>query len=558
MNQLVPTSSSHRLDQLAPGARRIGGARRRGLLAALAALLACAALLVLAPLAAAAGSGSIAGTASEAGKPTEGIQVYVYSATDEEFVGFAVTGASGEYTVSGLAEGSYKVGFYPSSEGEYAPQYYNEKHSLAEATPVVVEEAKVHSGISANLHVGGMLTGTVSGNGAPAEGVEVYVSNQTFFGFAATEAGGKYTVKGLPTGSYRVEFYPFGGANLVPQYFEHGLSPAEATLVFVEEEKAPTVLDENLPVGGQITGTVTNSVTHKPAANVFVEAVNARGFEFFGGFGETNANGEYTVIGLGTGTYNLEFSGEGTQYIMQSDNGIGVTQGSTTSGVNVSLVPQSPNNTSSPVASGTAAVGQTLSCANGSWSGISTISYAYKWLREGSAIESATSSSYTVQPADQGHGLSCEVTASNSVGHSSATSNTLNVPAPPPPPPPTPSVALPSTKVIVSGNVARVPISCAAAAPCSGTIELLQRKVVKHRKRHRTVTRIVTTVLGHASFALAAGHSGLFVVHLSKLGKHALDATRHHRLSILLEVSVHGGATAKTTALLMQAPVRRK
>jgi hypothetical protein len=42
------------------------------------------------------------------------------------------------------------------------------------------------------------------------------------------------------------------------------------------------------------------------------------------------------------------------------------------------------------------------------------------------------------------------------------------------------------------------------------------------------------------------------------VGKHKLDATKHHRLSILLVVSVHGGKTVKTTALLMQAAVKRK
>lgn len=95
-----------------------------------------------------------------------------------------------------------------------------------------------------------------------------------------------------------------------------------------------------------------------------------------------------------------------------------------------------PSNTGSPVASGTPSVGQTLSCANGSWTGIPTPTYAYRWLRDGSAIAGASGSTYVVQSADQGHGLACEVTATNSAGHATATSNTLTVP-----PPPTPTVA---------------------------------------------------------------------------------------------------------------------
>jgi hypothetical protein len=66
-------------------------------------------------------------------------------------------------------------------------------------------------------------------------------------------------------------------------------------------------------------------------------------------------------------------------------------------------------------------VGDELSCANGTWSG--SPSFAYRWLRDGSEIGGATSSTYTVMPADEGKGLQCEVTASNSVGTTRAVSN---------------------------------------------------------------------------------------------------------------------------------------
>jgi hypothetical protein len=87
-----------------------------------------------------------------------------------------------------------------------------------------------------------------------------------------------------------------------------------------------------------------------------------------------------------------------------------------------------PINTSAPVASGTPALGQTLSCSNGSWSGYPPPTFNYEWLRDGTPIGGASTSAYVVQAADQGHGLSCQVTASNSAGSESATSNTLQVP----------------------------------------------------------------------------------------------------------------------------------
>ena len=87
-----------------------------------------------------------------------------------------------------------------------------------------------------------------------------------------------------------------------------------------------------------------------------------------------------------------------------------------------------PVNTSAPVASGTPAPGQTLSCSNGVWTGYPPPTFTYQWLRDGTSIGGASTGAYVVQAADQGHGLACQVTASNSAGSESATSNTLQVP----------------------------------------------------------------------------------------------------------------------------------
>jgi hypothetical protein len=90
-----------------------------------------------------------------------------------------------------------------------------------------------------------------------------------------------------------------------------------------------------------------------------------------------------------------------------------------------------PVNTSPPLASGTLAPGQTLACAEGSWTGYPSPAFSYEWLRDGTPIAGASTSAYVVQAADEGHGLSCQVTASNSSGSETATSNTLQVPPAP-------------------------------------------------------------------------------------------------------------------------------
>jgi hypothetical protein len=84
-----------------------------------------------------------------------------------------------------------------------------------------------------------------------------------------------------------------------------------------------------------------------------------------------------------------------------------------------------PVNTVAPVASGTATVGQTLSCTTGTWTGTPTPTYAYQWKRDGASIGSATASTYLLVSADAAALITCTVTATNAAGSASATSNSL-------------------------------------------------------------------------------------------------------------------------------------
>jgi hypothetical protein len=273
----------------------------------------------------------------------------------------------------------------------------------------------------------------------------------------------------------------------------------------------------------------------------------------------TNASGHYTFSGLPADSYEIEFIDGG--YIAQyyknqpsfaSANPVGVVKLSTVSGIDAAMVPAiAPVNTLAPVASGTPAAGQTLSCTTGSWKGSPVPTFTFSWLRDGVAIPGATGSTYAVQAADQGNGVTCKVAAANKFGKASAVSNTLIVPVPPPLPP-TPVVKLSGANVLVSGNAARVPVTCASAT-CAGTIELTERVVVR-RRHHRRVVK--TIVLARGPYALAAGHSATIAVRLTSAGKSALAKARHHRLSAKASVSVIGGVTA-IGALVLSEPAPR-
>ena len=75
---------------------------------------------------------------------------------------------------------------------------------------------------------------------------------------------------------------------------------------------------------------------------------------------------------------------------------------------------------------GGAIVGQTLSCSQGFWSNIPT-GYAYQWRRGGANISGANATTYTLVNVDAALNVDCVVTATNSVGSNSATSNAISV-----------------------------------------------------------------------------------------------------------------------------------
>jgi hypothetical protein len=81
-----------------------------------------------------------------------------------------------------------------------------------------------------------------------------------------------------------------------------------------------------------------------------------------------------------------------------------------------------------PMISGTAAVGQTLTAGNGTWTA-SPDSYTYQWSRGGTVIPGASSKTYLVDPADSGYPIYVLVTAIKA-GYTNGTGTSLviNIP----------------------------------------------------------------------------------------------------------------------------------
>jgi Carboxypeptidase regulatory-like domain len=522
-------------------------------------LVGCVALFVIAPVAAAQAAATIEGTvtAVKGGTPLVGIDV---SATSESGggSGFTTTEAGGKYKIPTLSAGAYKVSFHDPA-AKYADQ--SKSTFLAEGEDQMLNAAMQEPGT-----ISGQVTSAATGSGLGNVRVSVEkVGTEFSFNSTITEPDGDYTLPNLPPGEYTVAFSS-----------NEGVYISQSITTTVGEAATDTV-NAALKEGGKISGTVIDAVTHGRLAKILVCAFGSSG----GGCASTSTNGEYTITGLSTGSYKVSFSWEFSEaenkacehaaqcppkYITQyfndqpseaTANAVGATEGSTTSGINATMVPAAPVNTALPVVSGTPTVGDLLSCSNGSWTGESTATltvgwplttpFTYQWLRDGVPIAGATTAAYLVQAADVGHGLACEVSATNVAGHASAKSNP--VPVTPP------AVTVSSTKVVVSGGSARVPIACASAT-CAGTIELTGQIAVKGKGKKKAKKK--TVVLAKGSYSLAAGKRATIAVRLTAAGKSALAKAKRHKLSGKAGVSVTGGKTVQKSVVVSEAAKKSK
>lgn len=82
---------------------------------------------------------------------------------------------------------------------------------------------------------------------------------------------------------------------------------------------------------------------------------------------------------------------------------------------------KAPLHDSPPSITGTALVGQVLTCNPGTWRGKTPITFTYQWTRDGANISGATAQTYTLVTADKPHIIGCKVTGTSSAGATTVT-----------------------------------------------------------------------------------------------------------------------------------------
>ena len=237
---------------------RRGPRARLGAIAMLMAAL-CGAMVggagpATASLATADAAGSVSGHVTvPPGVDVTQVTVTAHAASLSGQAGWASVAADGSYTITGLPPDRYVVEFNGWAEG-LVLQYFPRVLNWDQASPVTVGAGPV-TGVDATLVIGATVTGTIHSNSdCELEYVRVGVMRQGISPDATVLPDGRWTVTGLPSGTYWVQFD--GGPVGLGRALWNGYGdPRGRSLVTLTEGQTTSGID--ITMNGPVSGCIT-------------------------------------------------------------------------------------------------------------------------------------------------------------------------------------------------------------------------------------------------------------------------------------------------------------
>jgi len=257
-------------------------------------------------------NGKISGKVTESDGTTAIEGAFVTAKNSNGIIkGRDITDSLGNYELIGLATGSYTV------------KSWRDEGPIAEVSGVSVTDGETTDRDLAAA--GGSISGTVKNSSQTAiEGAILTAKKDSSMYIATSDSSGNYKIEALPAGTYEVAVNPNGNDYVADKI-------DDVTVVANQETQNQ---DFTLGPAGKITGTVTNS-SQAVIEGALVFAVESSDPDQAYIPTTTDTNGNYTVNYLRTGTYTIFVSANG--YVSDSETGVSVTAGQTTSGKNFTL-----------------------------------------------------------------------------------------------------------------------------------------------------------------------------------------------------------------------------
>lgn len=232
-----------------------------------------------------------------------GVTVEVYDFDTNAIVDSIQPDSSGNYIITDLLAGRYKVGVNTAGT-IYGKRFFDNAATLDDADLVNVEASKQTSNVNFFLRSTGSISGTVkdlNNNSISDMIVEALdFGTNKLIDNVMTDGSGNYTIADIPTGNYSVRVNTIG-TNFDDQYYNQVDSRNLATAVTVTEKSDTSDIDFVLSFKGSISGTV------KSVNNVAVTGMAVGAFDFetneFINSAVTNRNGGYSITDIPSGSY---------------------------------------------------------------------------------------------------------------------------------------------------------------------------------------------------------------------------------------------------------------
>jgi len=188
-------------------------------------------------------------TAEESGQPLANVCAYLYPVGSPTSAAAGCSGADGRIALQGMPPGDYQLAFADAS-GQRVTEWYGGSYQRNSASIIPLGDGDQKLDADVQMDLLGGISGTVSDGSGPLADICVYADDLSgnYSGVGAcTDSSGQYTLSGLPSGDYKLGFYPPGQPSPTVYWYSGKSDESAADPVQVQSGAATSGVDETIP-----------------------------------------------------------------------------------------------------------------------------------------------------------------------------------------------------------------------------------------------------------------------------------------------------------------------